>query len=191
VITLNVPETNRPASVGKPLPGVTVTIRSDDGSVCPVGEVGEICVEGPNVMLGYLNDPDATAKKIRNGVLYTGDKGFFDADGFVYISGRADEMVKVGGEKIYPVELENAIERIEGVEEVAIIALPDPRHGLRLHAFVQRKPGAQLDEATLRAACREVLEPYKIPRTFTFVDSLPRTITGKTDKRSLATVAAE
>ena len=191
VITLNVPETNRPASVGKPLPGVTVTIRSDDGSVCPVGEVGEICVEGPNVMLGYLNDTEATAKKIRNGVLFTGDKGFFDADGFVYISGRADEMVKVGGEKIYPVELENAIERIEGVEEVAIIALPDPRHGLRLHAFVQRKPGAQLDEATLRAACREVLEPYKIPRSFTFVDSLPRTITGKTDKRSLATAAAE
>lgn len=191
VISLNVPQTNRPASVGKPLPGVTVTIRSDDGSVCPLGEVGEICVQGPNVMLGYLNDPEATAKKIRNGVLYTGDKGFFDADGYLYISGRADEMVKVGGEKIYPVELENAIERIAGVEEVAIIALPDERHGLRLHAFVQRKPGAQLDEATLRAACREVLEPYKIPRTFTFVESMPRTITGKTDKRSLATAAAE
>jgi long-chain acyl-CoA synthetase len=190
VISLNVPQTNRPASVGKALPGVTVTIRSDDGVVCPVGEVGEICVEGPNVMLGYLNDPEATAKKIRNGVLYTGDKGFLDADGYLYISGRADEMIKVSGEKIYPVELENAIERIEGVEEVAIVALPDERHGLRLHAFVQRKPGAQLDETTLRAACREVLEPYKIPRTFTFVENMPRTMTGKTDKRSLATAAA-
>jgi len=191
VVSLNMPETNRPASVGKPLPGVTVTIRSDDGGVCPVGEIGEVCVEGPNVMLGYLNDSEATAKKIRDGVLYTGDKGFFDADGYLYISGRSDEMVKVGGEKIYPVELENAIERIDGVEEVAVIALPDPRHGLRLHAFVQRKPGAQLDESTLRTACREVLEPYKIPRTFTFVDSLPRTITGKTDKRSLITTAGE
>ena len=191
VISLNIPETNRPASVGKPLPGVTVTIRNEEGGLCPLGEVGEICIEGPNVMLGYLNDPEATAKKIRNGVLYTGDKGFFDADSYLYISGRADEMIKVGGEKIYPVELENAIERIEGVEEVAIIALPDERHGLRLHAFVQRKPGAQLDEATLRAACREVLEPFKIPRTFTFVENMPRTITGKTDKRSLATVAAE
>jgi acyl-CoA synthetase (AMP-forming)/AMP-acid ligase II len=80
--------------------------------------------------------------------------------------------------------------RIEGVEEVAIVALPDERHGLRLHAFVQRKPGAQLDETTLRAACREVLEPYKIPRTFTFVENMPRTMTGKTDKRSLATAAA-
>jgi len=191
VVSLNMPETNRPASVGTPLPGITVTIRNDDASLCPVGEIGEVCVEGPNVMLGYLNDPEANARKIRNGVLYTGDKGFFDADGYLYISGRADDMVKVAGEKIYPVELENAIERIGGVEEVAVIALPDSRQGWRLHAFVQRKQGATLDEGMLRAACREVLEPYKIPRTFTFVDSLPRTITGKTDKRTLVTSAAE
>jgi long-chain acyl-CoA synthetase len=191
VISLNIPETNRPASVGKPLPGSTVTIRNEDGSVCPVGEVAEICVEGPSVMLGYLNDLEGTARKIRNGVLYTGDKGFFDADGYLYISGRADDMVKVAGEKIYPVEIENALERIEGVEEVAVVALHDPRGGVRLHAFVQRKPGAVLDETGLRLACREVLEPYKIPRTFTFVDSLPRTMTGKTDKRTLATSAPE
>jgi len=191
VVSLNIPETNRPASVGKPLPGTKVTIRNDDGSVCPSGEVGEICVEGPNVMLGYLNDPEGTARKIRNGVLFTGDKGFFDADGYLYISGRADEMVKVAGEKIYPVEIENALERIEGVEEVAVVALHDPRGGVRLHAFVQRKPGAVLDETGLRLACRELLEPYKIPRTFTFVDSLPRTMTGKTDKRTLATSAPE
>jgi long-chain acyl-CoA synthetase len=190
VVSLNIPETNRPASVGKPLPGVAVSIRRDDDSVCPVGEIGEVCVEGPNVMLGYLNDPANAAKKLRAGVLYTGDKGFFDADGYLYIAGRADDMMKVGGEKVYPVELENAIERIAGVEAAAVIALPDPKHGMLLHAFVQRKPGAQLDEGRLRAACREVLEPYKIPRSFTFVDSLPRTITGKTDKRSLLTAAA-
>jgi long-chain acyl-CoA synthetase len=190
-VSLNMPETNRPASVGRPLPEVTVTIRGDDGSICSISEIGEVCVEGPNVMLGYLNDPEATAKKIRKGVLYTGDKGFLDADGYLYLSGRADEMVKVGGEKVYPVELENAIERIEGVEEAAVIALPDSKHGLLLHAFVKRKPGAQLDETMLRAACREILEPYKIPRTFTFVDSLPRTMSGKTDKRSLATSAAQ
>jgi long-chain acyl-CoA synthetase len=191
VVSLNMPETNRPASVGKPLPGIKVTIRDNDGGVCPLGEIGEVCVEGPNVMLGYLNDPEANARKIRNSVLYTGDKGFFDADGYLYISGRADDMVKVAGEKIYPVELENAIERIEGVEEVAVIALPDSKQGVRLHAFVQRKEGATLDETMLRAACREVLEPYKIPRTFTFVDNLPRTITGKTDKRTLVTTATE
>jgi long-chain acyl-CoA synthetase len=141
-------------------------------------------------MLGYINDPEATSRKIRNGRLYTGDKGSFDVDGYLYIAGRADDMVKVGGEKIYPVEVENAIERITGIEEAAVIALPDAKRGMLLHAFVQRKPDAQLDENMLRAACREMLEPYKIPRTFTFVDSLPRTITGKTDKSILATSAA-
>ena len=95
-------------------------------------------------------------------------------------------MVKVAGEKVYPIEVENALEKIEGVEEAAVIALPDPKHGALLHAFLQKTAGAALDENRLRAACRELLEPYKIPRSFTFVDSLPRTITGKTDKRTLS-----
>ena len=190
VVSLNIPETNRPASVGKPLPNLKVTIRDDNDGICPVGEIGEVCVEGPSLMLGYLNDPDATARKLRNGVLHTGDKGFLDRDGYLYLSGRADEMVKILGEKVYPAEVENALERIEGIEEVAVIALPDQRQGWRLHAFVERKPGAVLDEAGLRACCRDFLEPQKIPRTFIFVDSLPRTITGKTDKRTLATSAA-
>lgn len=189
VISLNLPETNRPASVGHPLPNLKVTIRNEDDTLCARGEIGELCVEGPNVMLGYLSDPEATAQKLRGGVLHTGDKGFFDSEGFLYLSGRADEMVKVSGEKVYPVEVENALERITGVEEVAVITLPDAKAGARLHAFVQRKPGATLDEAALRAACREVLETHKIPRSFTFVDSLPRTMTGKTDKRSLTSAA--
>ena len=189
VISLNIPETNRPASVGRPLPNLKVTIRSEDDTVCPVGEIGEVCVEGPSVMLGYLNDPEATARKIRNGIFHSGDKGFTDADGYLYLAGRADEMVKVAGEKVYPAEVENALERIEGVEEAAVIALPDQKHGVRLHAFLQKKDGAMLDESMLRAACRELLEPHKVPRSFTFVDSLPRTITGKTDKRTLTASA--
>jgi len=189
VISLNIPETNRPASVGRPLPNVKVTIRRDDDDLCPVGEIGEVCVEGPNVMLGYLNDPEATARKIRNGVFHTGDKGFTDADNYLYLAGRADEMVKVAGEKVYPIEVENALEKIDGVEEAAVIALPDPKHGALLHAFVQKKQGATLDESRLRVGCRELLEGFKIPRSFTFVDSLPRTITGKTDKRTLTAAA--
>jgi long-chain acyl-CoA synthetase len=192
VISLNRPETNRPASVGHPLPNLKVSIRSEDDTLCPVGEIGEVCVEGPNIMLGYLSDAEATERKLRNGVLHTGDKGFFDAEGYLYLSGRADEMVKVGGEKVYPVEVENALERIAGVEEVAVITLADQKHGgARLHAFVQRKPGVTLDEGALRLACRGSLEPHKIPRSFTFVDSLPRTITGKTDKRTLTTSAVQ
>ncbi len=100
-------------------------------------------------------------------------------------------MVKIGGEKVYPAEVENALERVEGVEEAAVIALPHPKYGIRLHAFLQRQSGAVIDEATLRAASRDLLEAYKIPRTFTFVDSLPRTITGKTDKRTLTATAPE
>jgi long-chain acyl-CoA synthetase len=168
-----------------------VTIRSEDDTVCPVGEIGEVCVEGPSVMLGYLNDPEATARKIRNRIFHTGDKGFTDADGYLYLAGRADEMVKIAGEKVYPAEVENALERIEGVEEAAVIALPDQKQGVRLHAFLQKKAGAMLDESMLRAACRELLEPHKVPRSFTFVDSLPRTITGKTDKRTLTASAGE
>jgi long-chain acyl-CoA synthetase len=187
VVSLNVPESNRPASVGKPLPNLQVTIRSEDDNICPIGEIGEVCVQGPNVMLGYLSDADGTGRRIRDGVLHTGDKGFFDSEGYLYLAGRADEMVKVGGEKVYPVEVENALEKIEGVEEVAVITLPDSKYGSRLHAFVQRKPGSTIEEALLRAACRGALEPHKIPRSFTFVDSLPRTITGKTDKRTLTT----
>lgn len=189
VISLNVPTSNRPASVGRPLPNLKVTIRSDDDIVCPVGEIGEVCVEGASVMLGYLNDAEATARKIRDRVLHTGDKGFFDAEGYLYLSGRSDEMVKIGGEKVYPAEVENALEKIAGVEEVAVVAFPDQKHGARLHAFVQKKDGSALDESRLRTACRESLEPYKVPRSFTFVDSLPRTITGKTDKRSLTASA--
>jgi long-chain acyl-CoA synthetase len=191
VISLNIPETNRPASVGRPLPNLKVTIRSEDDTVCPVGEIGEVCVEGPSVMLGYLNDPEATARKIRGGVFHTGDKGFTDADGYLYLAGRADEMVKIAGEKVYPAEVENALERVDGVEEAAVIALPDQKQGVRLHAFLQKKAGAMLDESMLRAACRELLEPHKVPRSFTFVDSLPRTITGKTDKRTLTASAGE
>ncbi len=191
VISLNIPESNHPASVGRPLPNLKVTIRGEDDGICPIGEIGEVCVEGPNVMLGYLNDPEGTARKLRKGVYHTGDKGFFDTEGYLYLAGRADEMVKIGGEKVYPSEVENALERIGGVEEAAVIALPDAKGGVRLHAFVQRKSGASTDEAMLRSACRELLEPHKVPRSFTFVDSLPRTITGKTDKRSLTAVAPQ
>ena len=94
--------------------------------------------------------------------------------------------MKVSGEKVYPSEVENALETIDGVEESAVIALPDEKHGARLHAFVQLRPGSVLTDAELRASCREMLEIYKIPRTFSIVEQIPRSVTGKTDKRALA-----
>ncbi|HWR36037.1 MAG TPA: AMP-binding protein [Clostridia bacterium] len=190
VVSLNMPEANRFGSVGNPLPNLKVTICDESDHVLAPNEVGEVCVEGSAVMLGYNNDPEATSRKICNGVLHTGDKGFIDNDGYLYLVGRADDLVKVSGEKVYPAEVETALETIEGVDEAAVVALPDEKHGARLHAFVQPLPGAALNEMELRAACREFMEPFKIPRSFAFVDQLPRTVTGKTDKRSLAVTAA-
>jgi long-chain acyl-CoA synthetase len=189
VVAFSPPDDNAPGSVGRPLPNIQVTIRGDGDEILATGEIGEVCVSGPSVMLGYLNDPQATAQKIRNGVLHTSDKGYIDAAGFLFLVGRADDLVKVSGEKVYPSEVENALETIDGVEESAVIALPDEKHGARLLAFVQLRPGAELTDTALRASCREILEPYKVPRSFTFVEQIPRTLSGKTDKRALATMA--
>jgi long-chain acyl-CoA synthetase len=186
VVAFSPPEDYCSGSVGRPLPNIQVTIRGDYDEVLPTGEIGEVCVSGPSVMLGYLGDPQATEQKIRNGVLHTSDKGYLDANGFLFLLGRADDLVKVSGEKVYPSEVENAVETIDGVEESAVIALPDEKHGARLHAFVQLREGAILTEAALRAACREMLEHYKIPRSISFVPQIPRTLSGKTDKRALA-----
>jgi len=190
VVAFSPPEDNAPGSVGRPLPNITVTIRDDNDEVLATGQIGEVCVSGPTVMLGYLGDPAMTAQKVRNGILHTSDKGYLDADGFLFLLGRADDQVKVSGEKVYPSEVENALETIEGVEEAAVIALPDEKHGARLHAFVQLHPGAELTDVALRAALRKLLENYKVPRSYSFVLQMPRTLTGKTDKRALATAAA-
>lgn len=189
VVSINMPSTNRFGSVGRPLPNILVTIRDENERVLGPGERGDVCVEGPSVMMGYYGDPASTGKKIRNGVLYTGDKGYLDEDGYLHLVGRADDLVKIAGEKVYPAEVETIIENIEGVEEAAVLAFPDESHGVRLHAFVMLKPGSTHTENTLRSTCREVLEPYKVPRGFSVVDTLPRTVTGKTDKRALAAVA--
>jgi long-chain acyl-CoA synthetase len=187
VVSFSPPNDNAPGSVGRPLPNIEVTIRGENDEILPVGEIGEVCVAGPSVMIGYLGDSEATAKKIRNGMMRTSDKGYLDQDGYLFLVGRADDLVKVSGEKVYPSEVENALETIDGVEEAAVIAFPDEKHGSRLHAYVQLKPDVTLTDVALRASCRELLENYKIPRSFSFVPQMPRTVTGKTDRRALAT----
>ena len=185
VIALNPRRANRPDTVGRPLPNLRVTLR-DEGKEVHSGEMGEIWVEGPNVMLGYYNNPQATAEKLVGGALRTGDLGFFDANGYLHLAGRADDLIKVAGEKIYPAEVERVLEEIEGVEEAAIIGVPDEKHGTVLRAFVQPKANVALSEAGLRVASRERLEAAKVPRSFVVVDQLPRSTSGKVDKRALA-----
>ena len=185
VISMNSPLWYRPGTVGRPLPNLRDRLQ-EDGRELPVGETGEIWVEGPNVMLGYHNRPEATAEKLVDATLRTGDRGFLDADSYLHLAGRADDLIKVAGEKIYPAEVEHALEQIDGVEEVAVVGVPDEKHGAVLRAFVQPRLGAALTEAGLRAACREHLEASKIPRSFVLVEQLPCTAGGKVYKRSLA-----
>ncbi len=184
VVSINPPHANRPGSVGIALPNVRLTIREIDREV-GAGEHGEICVEGPSVMLGYFNQPEATAKKIPGGVLRTGDRGWIDDEGYLHIVGRADDMLKVAGEKIYPAEIEQAIEQIAGVQQAVVVGAPDSARGFVLHAFIEPRPGAALSEAELRTAAREHVEAGKLPRSFTVVEQLPRTPSGKVDKRAL------
>jgi long-chain acyl-CoA synthetase len=190
VVALNPPWANRPGAVGKPLPNIRVTVRNAQGPVA-TGELGEVCVEGPSVMLGYFNRPEATAEKIPGGVLRTGDLGWLDADGYLFLAGRSDDLIKVAGEKIYPAEVERAIEQIEGVEEVAVVGVPDATRGAALVAFVQPKAGVTLTEQSLRAACRGCVDGMKLPRSFVVMEQLPRSPTGKLDKKSLAERATE
>jgi len=188
VVAFNRPASNRPGSVGLPLPNIRVTIRENlngDLRELPHGEAGEVCVEGPSVMLGYFGQPDATGQKIPGGVLRTGDSGWLDADGYLHLAGRADDMLKVAGEKVYPAEIERVLEQLEGVEEAAVIGINDAARGTTLVAFVAPSHGATLDPAGLRAACRERLEAAKTPRTITVIEQLPRSPSGKVDRKAL------
>jgi len=189
VVSFNRPRQNRPGSVGLPLPNVRVTIREDMREL-PHGEHGEVCIEGPGVMLGYHRQPEATARKIPSGILRTGDRGWLDSEGYLFLAGRADDMLKVAGEKVYPAEIERVLEQMEGVEEAAVIGLDDAARGTTLAAFVAARPGTALDPAAVRAACREKLETAKAPRTITVVEQLPRSASGKVDKKSLAEQAS-
>ena len=189
VVSFNRPRRNRPGSVGEPLPNVRVTIREDMREL-PRGEHGEVCIEGPSVMLGYHGQQEATERKISGGVLRTGDRGWLDPEGFLHLAGRADDMVKVAGEKVYPAEIEQVLEKIEGVEEAAVVGVEDATRGIALVAFVAARAGATLDAAAVRAACRERLEAAKAPRTVTVLEQLPRSASGKVDKKTLVEAAS-
>lgn len=173
-------------SIGSPIENVEMRIVDPDtGAEVPTGDPGEIVVRGPNVMLGYWNRPEATATAIRNGWFHTGDIGRVDEDGYFYIVDRLKDMVNVGGLKVYPVEIENTIYHHPAVEEVAVYGIPDPIMGERVCANIVGKPGHAATEAEIIAFCRQTLADYKIPTAVRFVDSVPKSPTGKILKRVL------
>jgi fatty-acyl-CoA synthase len=172
-------------SCGKPHVGVEIRIISGDGRQLAAGEVGEIIYRSASLMKGYWNNPDATAKSVRDGWFYTGDAGFFDADGYLYIHDRVKDMIVSGGENIYPAEVENALFGHPDIADVAVIGVPDPTWGEAVKAIIVLKPDASLTIEQLRDWARARIAGYKLPKSLDLVASLPRNPTGKILRREL------
>jgi long-chain acyl-CoA synthetase len=175
----------RAASCGRPVAGVEVrVVDEEDRDVAP-GEVGEVIARGANVMKGYWNRPQETAAALRGGWLRTGDLARIDVDCYLYIIDRKKDMIISGGENIYSTEVEAALYAHPAVLEAAVIGVPDPAWGERVHAVVALKPGHATTADDLIACCRERIAGFKAPRSFEFVDALPKSGAGKIFKREL------
>jgi long-chain acyl-CoA synthetase len=181
----------RPQSAGLPVPGCEISIRDPETRAeLPRGQTGEICGYGDNVMAGYWNKPDLTARVLRDGWLHTGDAGYLDEDGFLFVTGRLDEMIITGGENVYPAEVENVLYQHPAVAEAAVIGVPDNHWGQRVHAVLVPRTGQVLDIDDVASFCRKRLAGYKCPRSAEVRDTLPKTGAGKVDKRLLAATSA-
>jgi long-chain acyl-CoA synthetase len=176
-------------SIGLPIPDVEVIIQSETGETLPPREVGELCVQGGNVMLGYWNQPEETARAMRGNWLLTGDIGYKDEDGYIYITDRKKDMLLVNGINVYPREVEEVIYQFPGVKEAAVVSRPDARKGEQPIAFVAANEGAKVEERELITFLRGKLADYKVPRHVYFLQNLPRNATGKILKTSLREMA--
>jgi acyl-CoA synthetase (AMP-forming)/AMP-acid ligase II len=175
----------RVGSVGRAVEGIEIDVRVDGRSV-PAGTTGEICARGTSIMAGYWDDPALTAEVLRDGWLHTGDLGHRDADGFLYIEGRAVEMIKVGAFRVSPQEIEEAIAEMPGVLEVGVTSMDDEILGQAARAVVVRRAGAEIDARAVRAHCRARLAAYKVPKLVEFASALPRTSSGKLQRLKLS-----
>jgi acyl-CoA synthetase (AMP-forming)/AMP-acid ligase II len=172
------------SSIGLPLDDVEVRVVDEEGTQVAVGGSGEIVARGPRLMRGYWRQEEATADALRDGWLYTGDLGHIDDDGYIYLEGRAKDFIKRGGEMVAPEEVENLLHACEGVEECAVIGVPDETWGERVVAVVVPTPGAAPQAERLLDACQQIAR-FKRPGEVVFVESLPRNALGKVLKREL------
>jgi long-chain acyl-CoA synthetase len=189
VVTKNpLDATRKPGSIGLPIPNVEVSIQDEAGRQLGDNETGELCVRGGNVMLGYWNQPEETAKALRNGWLLTGDIGYRDSEGYYFITDRKKDMLLVNGMNVYPREIEEIIYQIPGVKEAAVIGKPDSRRGEQPVAFIAPNEGTCLEEQAIQQFVRRKLADYKVPRKVVFMPALPRNATGKILKTTLRQV---
>jgi acyl-CoA synthetase (AMP-forming)/AMP-acid ligase II len=175
----------RMKSCGKPLSSVEVRIVDPEGNQLGPREVGEIICRSAQVMKGYWNLPDATASSVKEGWFYTGDAGYLDEDGYLYIHDRIKDMVVTGGENVYPAEVESIIFSHPAVADVAVIGVPDDRWGEAVKAVVVKKPDAAVTAEEIISFARERVAHYKAPKSVDFIDALPRNPSGKILKRQL------
>jgi long-chain acyl-CoA synthetase len=175
----------KPGSIGLPIPHVTVSIQDEAGNELGHDQVGELCVRGANVMKGYWNQPEETAKVMRDGWLLTGDIGYRDSDGYYYITDRKKDMLLVNGINVYPREIEEVLYHFPGVKEAAVIGIPDARRGEQPIAFVSANEGASLQETPIQLFVKEKLADYKVPKKVVVLPALPRNATGKILKTAL------
>ncbi len=179
---------SKTGSIGKGIPGVTLSIVDSDGNPVPAGETGEIVASGANVTAGYLVD-DPAKNPFRNGLLHTGDLAWADQDGFLYIVGRQKEFIKPSGYKVMTATIEQALLEIPGIIEAAVIGIPHERLGEAAMAFVVARPDARIDAAAILAACRKKLPLYAIPCDIAFLAALPKNAAGKVLKHELTGTA--
>jgi acyl-CoA synthetase (AMP-forming)/AMP-acid ligase II len=172
-------------SCGRPMFGGRAIITGADDQELPRGEIGEICYQGESLMTGYWARPDATAIAIRNGWFHSGDAGYMDKDGFIFIKDRIKDMIVSGSENVYPAEIEAILAGHPDIVEVAIIGIPDKKWGETVKAVVVKRAGSTLTEAGLIEWARDKMAGYKRPRSADFVDKLPRNASGKLLKRTL------
>jgi len=176
-----------PGSIGRPVPGVELRVVDENGEDVLAGDAGEILVRGNNVFVGYLNDPEATARVLTpDGWLLTGDIATIDDDGHLFMVDRAKDLIIVSGFNVYPGEVEDALSFHPDIEAAAVVGTPHPHTGETVRAYVVTRPGAHLDEDSVVDHCRARLARYKCPTKVLFVDELPRTATGKVRRHALS-----
>ncbi len=188
--TYMLPEAHDPArgklrSCGVPYPGTEIKCVDESGKEVDQGEVGEIIIKSNFVMKGYWNRPEATSDAIKDGWFYTGDAGYFDDEGFLYIHDRVKDMIVSGGENIYPAEVENALFGYPAIADVAVIGVPDEKWGEAVKAIVVLKPGFEASEADIISYTKTRIAGYKCPKSVDTIEALPRNASGKVLRRQL------
>jgi O-succinylbenzoic acid--CoA ligase len=180
----------KPGSVGKPLMFTRVRIEGEAGQPLPTGQLGEIVVESPTVMAGYWGQPEANKQVMRGGALRTGDLGYLDEDGDLWVVQRRQDLIVCGGENVYPVEVEIALGSHPAVAEACVVGLPDEIWGQQVVAMVALKEGQSATPDDLQKHCRTLLAGYKLPRRFLFAEELPRTASGKIHRQAVTEALA-